>query len=92
MGHRAPLLLQCPYLLREDFQLPPDTPSPLSPSCQDYLEVTETFKQKKVRLTAEGFDPTQISDPLYVLDNAAKTYMPLTRRTWEGIVAGDIRL
>lgn len=54
--------------------------------------MTETFKQKKVRLAAEGFDPTRIMEPLYFLNEAAKTYVPLTRPTWEGIVAGDIRL
>ncbi|KAJ6656994.1 hypothetical protein lerEdw1_002995 [Lerista edwardsae] len=59
---------------------------------QDCLEVTETFKQKKVRLADEGFDPSRIAEPLYVLDEAAKAYVPLTRRTWEAIVAGDVRL
>ncbi|XP_053133465.1 long-chain fatty acid transport protein 3 isoform X2 [Hemicordylus capensis] len=39
---------------------------------QDCLERTETFKQKKVRLATEGFDPTQIPEPLYFLDDAAK--------------------
>ncbi|XP_060613969.2 long-chain fatty acid transport protein 3 [Anolis sagrei] len=59
---------------------------------QDHLELTETFKQKKVRLAAEGFDPNRIADPLYVLDEAAKTYVPLTPNLWERIMAGDIRL
>uniref|UniRef100_A0A8D2J1D3 long-chain-fatty-acid--CoA ligase n=1 Tax=Varanus komodoensis TaxID=61221 RepID=A0A8D2J1D3_VARKO len=59
---------------------------------QDRLELTETFKQKKVRLAAEGFDPTQITDPLFFLDAAAETYVPLTHHIWEGIAAGDIRL
>uniref|UniRef100_A0ACB8G7H1 Uncharacterized protein n=2 Tax=Sphaerodactylus townsendi TaxID=933632 RepID=A0ACB8G7H1_9SAUR len=59
---------------------------------QDHLEMTETFKQKKVRLTAEGFDPTRITEPLYFLDEGAKMYVPLTQPVWEGIAAGDIRL
>ncbi|XP_015267208.1 PREDICTED: long-chain fatty acid transport protein 3 [Gekko japonicus] len=59
---------------------------------QDHLEMTETFKQKKVRLAAEGFDPTRIAEPIYFLDEAAKVYTPLTLPTWKGIVAGDIRL
>ncbi|XP_063002322.1 long-chain fatty acid transport protein 3 [Elgaria multicarinata webbii] len=59
---------------------------------QDHLEVTETFKQKKVRLASEGFDPAQIPDPLFFLDDASKTYVPLNRHIWEGIVAGDVRL
>ncbi|XP_077177333.1 long-chain fatty acid transport protein 3 [Paroedura picta] len=59
---------------------------------QEHLEMTDTFKQKKVRLAAEGFDPTHITEPLFFLDDGAKTYAPLTQPIWEGIVAGDIRL
>nr|XP_020666468.1 long-chain fatty acid transport protein 3 [Pogona vitticeps] len=59
---------------------------------QERLEVTETFKQKKVRLATEGFDPARISDPLFFLDEAAKTYVPLSLGIWEGIVSGGIRL
>lgn len=54
--------------------------------------MTETFKQKKVRLVEEGFDPSRIAEPLYFLSEAAKAYRPLSRQTWEAIVAGDIRL
>ncbi|XP_042296981.1 solute carrier family 27 member 3 [Sceloporus undulatus] len=59
---------------------------------QEQLEVTETFKQKKVRLAAEGFNPTRITDLLYFIDDKAKTYAPLTPQIWEGINAGEIRL
>ncbi|XP_061462230.1 long-chain fatty acid transport protein 3 [Rhineura floridana] len=59
---------------------------------QDHLEMTETFKQKKVRLATEGFDPALIPDPLFFLDDASRAYVPLTRSTWEGIVACNVRL
>ncbi|KAM6434681.1 long-chain fatty acid transport protein 3 [Liasis olivaceus] len=59
---------------------------------QSHLEMTETFKQKRFRLVAEGFDPTQISDPLFFLDGATKTYIPLTPAVWKRIVAGEVWL
>ncbi|XP_053224666.1 long-chain fatty acid transport protein 3 [Podarcis raffonei] len=59
---------------------------------QEHLELTDTFKQKKVRLADEGFNPTLISDPLFFLDDAAKSYVPLTHSVWEGIAAGHVRL
>lgn len=40
--------------------------------------VTQTLKHRKVELVEEGFNPNIVSDPLYVIDNLAKTYVPLT--------------
>lgn len=62
------------------------------PSAQEQLEMTETFKQKRFRLVEEGFDPTRIMDPLFVLDVAARTYAPLTPDIWKKIAAGELRL
>jgi acyl-CoA synthetase (AMP-forming)/AMP-acid ligase II len=42
------------------------------------LEATPSFKLKKTELQAEGCDPARIADPLYVYDEAAHTYRPLT--------------
>lgn len=54
--------------------------------------MTETFKQKRFRLVEEGFDPGRISDPLFVLDVTARTYVPLTPDVWTKITAGELRL
>ncbi|KAG8147522.1 hypothetical protein E2320_023031 [Naja naja] len=59
---------------------------------QEQLEMTETFKQKRFRLVEEGFDPGRISDPLYVLDVGAKTYVPLTLDAWTKVAAGELHL
>ncbi|KAL7978052.1 hypothetical protein Chor_005039 [Crotalus horridus] len=59
---------------------------------QEQLEMTETFKQKRFRLVEEGFDPIRITDPLFVLDVAARTYAPLTPDIWKKIAAGELRL
>ncbi len=58
----------------------------LSPS----LEVTGTFKQRKVDLVREGFDPAAISDPLYVLENGK--YERLTPARHAAIIAGQVKL
>jgi len=37
-------------------------------------------------LAAEGYDPARVADPLFVRDDAARTYVPLTPA-----VAAEIR-
>ena len=37
---------------------------------QPQIDVTGTFKQRKVELVREGFDPSAIADPLYWFDSA----------------------
>ncbi|MEO8301345.1 MAG: long-chain-acyl-CoA synthetase [Rhizomicrobium sp.] len=56
------------------------------------IEVTGTFKQRKVDLVRQGFDPSSISDPLYFLDSASGRYEPLTLERYGEILAGHIRL
>ena len=51
---------------------------------------TETFKQTKTALVADGFDPSRIADPIYVdLDGR---YRRLDPGTFEAVVAGQVRL
>ncbi|CAA9999530.1 unnamed protein product [Nesidiocoris tenuis] len=52
----------------------------------DSIELTGTFKMKKVTLQKEGFDPTKIEDKLYVRQGA--TYVPLTAELYSSIVDG----
>jgi fatty-acyl-CoA synthase len=56
------------------------------------LAATETFKQKKQDLAAEGFDPAKIADALYVDDAAAGRYALLDAAMLQRIVAGKLRL
>src|SRR5262249_35454762 len=55
------------------------------------IEVTGTFKQRKVDLVREGFDPSNISDPLYVLDNDTGKYERLSPERFAGIQSGQTR-
>ncbi|XP_041791939.1 very long-chain acyl-CoA synthetase [Chelmon rostratus] len=59
---------------------------------QNAVEVTGTFKQMKVKLVEEGFDPGRVRDPLYILDDHEKSYVPLTAQVYSSIVSGNIKL
>ncbi len=56
------------------------------------LESTGTFKPRKHELVRAGFDPVQVSDPLYVDDARANAYVPLDSALFDDIVAGRFRL
>jgi len=59
---------------------------------QAQIEATSTFKQRKMQLQKEGFDPAAISDPLFVRDSATGTYTPLTPALYRDICQGTIKL
>ncbi|KAK2917716.1 hypothetical protein Q8A73_004462 [Channa argus] len=59
---------------------------------QPCLEMTGTFKLKKVKLVEEGFNPAQITDSLYFLHSEKKTYVPLTEEIYRAIGSGEIKL
>ncbi|KAK9516539.1 hypothetical protein VZT92_024462 [Zoarces viviparus] len=59
---------------------------------QPCLEMTGTFKMKKVKLVEEGFNPAHIEDPLYFLDLEKKTYVPLTEDIYRAIARRDVKL
>ncbi|MEJ0027632.1 MAG: long-chain-acyl-CoA synthetase [Rhizomicrobium sp.] len=56
------------------------------------LEITGTFKQRKVDLVQEGFDLKAIRDPLYWLDPATGRYEPLTPQAVDAICSGGVKL
>jgi fatty-acyl-CoA synthase len=59
---------------------------------QGEIEVTGTFKHRKVELVKEGYDPSVVKDPLYVLDPVTSEYVTLTQDIFNRINAGEIRL
>lgn len=56
------------------------------------MDVTGTLKQRKSALAADGWDPGRVADPLFVRDDAGRTYAPLTPGVLEAIRAGRWRL
>lgn len=60
---------------------------------QPEMEITTTFKQRKVELVKEGFDPAKAKgSELYCIDFSKKTYLPLTSEMYKNISKGQIRL
>ncbi|XP_033502661.2 long-chain fatty acid transport protein 2 isoform X1 [Epinephelus lanceolatus] len=59
---------------------------------QSSLDVTETFKQQKIKLVQEGFNPDVTQDLLYFLDVSQKDYILLTVCLYDDIVSGKIKL
>ena len=41
-------------------------------------DMTGNYKLRKVDLQRDGYDPDKVKDPLFVRDDTAKTYVPLT--------------
>ncbi|HEX4049369.1 MAG TPA: long-chain-acyl-CoA synthetase [Steroidobacteraceae bacterium] len=56
------------------------------------LELTGTFKLNKQRLSAEGYDATQLSDPLYMAEPATRSYVPLDAARYGELLAGTLRV
>jgi fatty-acyl-CoA synthase len=56
------------------------------------MAITGTFKQRKVDLAHDGFDPARIDTPLYVLDSRTSRYEPLDAGRYADIVGGRLKL
>ena len=65
---------------------------PLFLRLQKAIDATSTFKQKKIDLVREGFDPAVVADPLFFDDVAAGRYVPLDASLREEILVGRRRL
>lgn len=59
---------------------------------QDSIEVTGTYKQRKVELVKEGFNPLIVKDPLYFLDETNKIYTPMTQQIYNAILEKTLKL
>ncbi|XP_019718379.1 long-chain fatty acid transport protein 6 [Hippocampus comes] len=65
---------------------------PLFIRLQVVMEMTSTLKQQKFNLVQSGFNPSTISDPLYVLDYQQNSYIPLTKSAYQSILCGERKL
>ena len=59
---------------------------------QPEMEITGTFKQRKVELVKDGFNPRTIRDPVYFLDSETHVYRHLDADTYDAIVEGRVKL
>ena len=56
------------------------------------LEHTGTFKQRKLELAREGFDPARIAEPIYFDDPERGAYVRLTRELYAQIASDPRRV
>ena len=70
----------------------PDYARPVFLRIRPALDVTGTFKQRKVDLVKEGADPAGIADPLFVLHPKEKRFIRLDAELYAAITGGQIRL
>uniref|UniRef100_A0A8C6UFV2 long-chain-fatty-acid--CoA ligase n=1 Tax=Neogobius melanostomus TaxID=47308 RepID=A0A8C6UFV2_9GOBI len=59
---------------------------------QSAVEVTGTFKQMKVKLVEQGFDPGQIQEPVFILEEREKSYVALSPAIYSSIISGNVKL
>jgi fatty-acyl-CoA synthase len=65
---------------------------PLFVRMQKSIDKTSTFKQRKINLVREGFDPQTIADRLYFDDPRAGGYVRLDADLYRQIQSGGVRL
>jgi fatty-acyl-CoA synthase len=65
---------------------------PLFLRIRSEIEVTTTFKQKKLDLVAQGFDPSKTTDAIYFNDPRRGEFTRLDIGLYEEIVSGTVRL
>ena len=70
----------------------PEYARPLFLRIRTEIDVTGTFKQTKVNLVREGFNPAATSDPIYFNDMHAKAFVRLDPDLYRRIESGDVRL
>ncbi len=70
----------------------PDYAHPLFLRIRGNIEMTSTFKPKKIDLVNEGFDPGRTQDPIYFNDPQAGAFVRLDTPLYERIVGGKVRL
>jgi fatty-acyl-CoA synthase len=70
----------------------PEYARPLFVRIQDEIDITGTFKQKKVDLVKQGYDPNAIGDPIYFNDPQARAFVRLDPALYERIEKGQVRL
>jgi fatty-acyl-CoA synthase len=70
----------------------PDYARPLFLRVRSEIDATGTFKQRKIGLMKDGFDPTSVGDALFFDDPRARAYVRLDRALFAQIVSGEIKL
>lgn len=70
----------------------PDYARPVFLRMRSAMQITGTFKQKKIDFVRDGFNPDRIDDDLYMFDRASGQFKPLTHDVFVAVQAGEVRL
>lgn len=70
----------------------PSYAMPLIIRVQKEIEITGTFKHKKVDLVKQGFNPDEMIDPLYFIDNDNSTFTKLDANLYQKIMNQEIKI
>jgi fatty-acyl-CoA synthase len=70
----------------------PDYARPVFLRIRPALDVTGTFKQRKVDLVKDGADPASTADPLFVLHPKEQRFIRLDPELYAAIVGAQVRL
>jgi fatty-acyl-CoA synthase len=70
----------------------PDYAHPLFLRIRSEIDKTATFKQRKIEMAKEGFDPAHVADALYFDDPRARAYVRLDEALYGQIASGKVRL
>jgi len=70
----------------------PEYARPLFLRIKSEIDVTTTFKQKKVDLVRQGFDPGAVTDPIYFNDPARQAFVRVDRDLFDRLKAGEVRI
>jgi fatty-acyl-CoA synthase len=69
----------------------PDYARPIFVRLCGSITATGTFKPQKQQLATEGFDPSKITDRLYVFDRNEQRFVPLDPSRFAGIQRGEMK-
>jgi fatty-acyl-CoA synthase len=70
----------------------PDYARPVFLRMGGSIEVTATFKQKKIDLAKQGFDPSLTADTVYFNDPEREAFVPLDSAMYASICQGEVRI
>ena len=70
----------------------PEYARPVFLRFQHHLDITGTFKQKKVDLVQDGFNPDVVKDALYFNDAQRGQFVRIDTALYQKIIAGEVRL
>jgi fatty-acyl-CoA synthase len=70
----------------------PEYARPLFLRIKGKLDVTGTFKQTKIDLVREGFNPAATGDPIYFNDPHTQAFVPLDAALYRRIESGEVRV